>query len=333
MRKIALFLFIVLTGGALYSGTPMFDSKTNNIYLCDSLKISYTTSSTTSSYSSYSYSGYSYSYQCYRSGYWFWSRTSCGASYSSYSYSSSSYSTSTTVTQHVEDNNSGAEDGFVVLGSSSNFPYGYICDRDVYTATWKSVHALCSGYQMQYRRTDRTVDAPAEGDAYCWKWNCKPGYAMIAGGECVSQSECTERGLNWKGTSCEGFQFCSGWGQYNQSSHSPIAKGSCYEYRCQAEYAGFRSTTDHSCIATNVRYTRGGYYANKEMNDDGVARQCNNNQYNDKVNNRWVCRNMVIAPKQKFNDCWGCKTKDSMIACLNSSAVPDNCKVNTGNGL
>jgi hypothetical protein len=69
MRKIVLFLSIVMIGGPLFSGEPKFDAKTNNIYLCDSLKTSYTT--TTSS--SYSFSSYSYSSYCYTYGYLYWS--------------------------------------------------------------------------------------------------------------------------------------------------------------------------------------------------------------------------------------------------------------------
>jgi hypothetical protein len=234
----------------------------------------------------------------------------------------------------VEDNNSGVGDGFVVLGSSANSPYGYICDRDVYTATWKSVYALCSGYQWQNRNLARATDSPSENAGeYCWKWKCNAGYAMLGGGECVNINECTNRGLKWTGTTCEGFQFCSGWSQYNSQEHESLAKGNCYEYRCKGEDSGFTSSTNHKCRKTDKRYTRGGWYANKEAIDDGVAKQCNDNQYNDKVDNRWQCRNMVTAPKQRFNDCWGCKRKETMIECLNSETVPASCKVNTGAGL
>jgi hypothetical protein len=330
MKKIALFLPMIFFHAAMFAGSPIFDAKDGNVYLCDSLKISYTTSSTTSSssYSSYSYSGVSYSSYCQRSGYWFWSRTSCGSYSSGYSYSSSSYSssTSTTTTQHVEDNNSGAADGFQVL---PYFPYAAVCDRDVYTATWRYVQALCQGYDTRYRGA-RTVDATSS--TYCWKWNCKPDYAMLYGGECVTKSECTGRGLIWKGTTCEAPSFCSGFTNYDPKIHQSLQKGSCYEYRCSASGKGFRSALDHSCVSVSGRYTRGGTYVNNGIGDDGVVKQCNNNQYNDSVNNRWICKDMVMAPKQRFNECWSCIDQNDLIQCLRSNSIPDGCKLPSGSG-
>lgn len=101
---------------------------------------------------------------------------------------------------------------------------------------------------------------------------CASGYVMnSAKNDCVPGPKCTSEQIE-----NENLQWCSGYYEtfFNPEEHKEEKEGNCKEYRCIADNYGFKSSSDHTCVACGTDAKSGIF--------NGVCKTCKSGQVFDK---------------------------------------------------
>ena len=217
--------------------------------------------------------------------------------------------------------------GYVVF---SEFLKTHRCRRDACNVAWvEETGALCAGFDMIQATTTTNrarLDPKADAAGRCWKWTCKTGYQMEAGGLCTTASErCTRQSQYFTGADAAGNcipKWCSGWTGYNAATHTQYinASAGCVEFRCKAG-SGF--TTRPNCQACNPIYgVVGGCYITPEA-DGGNYVKCTDQQYTDyAASGAWgQCKALATATDDVIKKCWKCPDIASITACYNGGST------------
>lgn len=233
----------------------------------------------------------------------------CCYGYSRYNYATGSYSI---CGSYYRSNSIGY--GAVVFDS---FPYASWCNRGTCSASWVQTVRLCGGYNSSYSTGiyASRISVVADQGSACWRWTCRPGYTMEAGGRCMTLEEkCSELGLVVRNGACTP-RWCDGWTSgFNASAHYEIGTGNCNQWRCKAG-TWFSTESDKlNCKAcTPVQGKRGGCYANT---DDYTFKQCSAQQYTNYDGSRWECKNVEAVDDTSIKRCWKCEDNANMLRCM-----------------
>jgi len=161
------------------------------------------------------------------------------------------------------------------------------------------------------------------------------------------------------GVECLRFDWCPGWSTgFNTNIHIPIDNGPCQEFRCRDQVPVSSHTSQnvwmrqlvipaiiqhgfrwpHGFAAADARtncqpvdqqlYTRNTTFVNNGLVGNGavpagVVARCSNREHTIMNNNgTWSCQSMILAARARFDACWGCRTREDLITCLNSTEEP-----------
>ena len=238
-------------------------------------------------------------------------------------------------------------------------PYMHICRREQLSSRWdRAGPRLCGNFAAANRGSNEWIaDAAA-----CWRWACPSGLAQAGDGACVNEEQCLARGEDWQGGGenpiCIPFNWCTGWAGprqpngFNPVIHMAVPVGPCHQFRCryqvptstgvQATPAGtferriseraradetemphaLASAASRTCVpVVNMTGVRAGSFVDRI---DGVRRQCGADQFTiqNPSTGDWGCQQIVSLSGTRFEGCWGCRSREDLIRCLQSSETP-----------
>ncbi|MDR1027295.1 MAG: hypothetical protein LBL46_02675 [Rickettsiales bacterium] len=211
----------------------------------------------------------------------------------------------------------------------SDFLTTHRCRRDSCSARWvQETGALCAGYDTNWasNATNRgRFDPKADAAGKCWKWTCKSGFYMMAGGQCGTLAEKCGNATYYSGVDANGDcipKWCSGWTGYNSSQHHFYnnTAGGCVEFRCDSG-SGF--TTRPACQKCDAVYGKvGGCYITPEASG-GNYTKCNDNQYTDyAAGGAWgECKALASIGDDRIKACWKCPDIGAMQECYNGGST------------